>query len=295
VAGRHPPADRPRVRPAGRGSASRSGHRALVVAAVTGAASVAALGIMAAHSSAADSLQLRVDHASPSKLFGASGGSVGFKFELNGRGSRDMTVEAVRAGGGVYRRRSLEDVPAGERQRVSWNGRRDHDSVPNGEYFFRVRDERGRKADRNHSKGDRRFGVFDHRFPVRAHAYGDGVGAGGGHRGQGVFARCGAKLRAARGGRVQWVDRQPSAAGNYVVVDGRGTRFDYVYVHLKGRPSVRDGERISTGELIGRVGRSGNASGCHLHFELWTSPGWFEGGHHLRSVTRELHKWDRWS
>jgi hypothetical protein len=41
---------------------------------------------------------------------------------------------------------------------------------------------------------------------------------------QDVIARCGAKLRAARGGRVQWVDRQRRAAGNYLVVDARGTR-----------------------------------------------------------------------
>ncbi len=149
MAGDHPPGDQRRVRPARRSPASRPWHRALVAAATTGAASMAALGIMASNSSAADSPRLRVDDASPSKLFGASGGSVDFEFEIDGRGSRDLTVEAVRAGGGVYRRWALEDVAGGERQRVSWNGKRDHDSVPNGEYFFRVRDERGRKADRD--------------------------------------------------------------------------------------------------------------------------------------------------
>jgi Peptidase family M23 len=295
VAG-HSQADDRRVPPAGRKRRGRPGHGALIAAALTGVASVAALGIMASTSSAADSLRLRIDDASPSKLFGASGGRVGFDFELDGQRSRDVTVEAVRAGGGIYRSWALPDVPPRERQRVSWNGKRDHASAPNGEYFFRVRDESGRKADRGRSKGDRRFGVYDHRFPVRArHAYGDGVGAGRGHMGQDVFARCGAKLRAARGGRVQVVDKQRSAAGNYLVVDGRGTRFDYVYMHLKGRPSVREGDSIKTGERIGRVGRTGNASGCHLHFELWSAPGWFEGGHHLRSVTTKLRRWDRWS
>jgi hypothetical protein len=101
VAGDHPPGDQRRVRPARRSPASRPWHRALVAAAATGAASMAALGIMASNSSAADSPRLRVDDASPSKLFGASGGSVGFEFEIDGRGSRDLTVEAVRAGGGV--------------------------------------------------------------------------------------------------------------------------------------------------------------------------------------------------
>jgi murein DD-endopeptidase MepM/ murein hydrolase activator NlpD len=26
------------------------------------------------------------------------------------------------------------------------------------------------------------------------------------------------------------------------------------------------------------VGQTGRASTCHLHFELWTAPGWYEGG-----------------
>jgi murein DD-endopeptidase MepM/ murein hydrolase activator NlpD len=295
VAG-HSDADQLRMPPARRQRVGRPGFGALIAAAVTGAISIAALGIMASSSSAADSLRLRVDDASPSKLFGASGGRIGFDFEIDGQRARDLTVEAVRAGGGVYRRWSLSDVAPRDRQRVSWNGKRDHRSVPSGEYFFRVRDERGNKADRDRSKGDRRFGVYDHRFPVRArHTYGDGVGAGRGHLGQDVFARCGAKLRAARGGKVEIVDNQRGSAGHYLVIDGRGTRLDYVYMHLSRRPPVSEGERLKTGERIGRVGRTGNATGCHLHFELWSAPGWFAGGHHLRSVTRKLHRWDRWS
>ena len=35
--------------------------------------------------------------------------------------------------------------------------------------------------------------------------------------------------------------------------------------------------------------------GCHLHFEMWTKPGWYEGGHAMPSVTRHLKAWDGWS
>ena len=259
----HPKREAARARADARG--------ALIAAALMAAITIGAFGLLAATSHAeTESLRLRLDDASPTKLFGASGG--------------------------VYRRWTLDDVAPRERQSITWNGKRDGHQVPNGEYFFRVRDDGGRKADRAHSKGDRRFGVFDHRFPVRGrHTYGDGVGAGRGHMGQDVFARCGTKLRAARGGRVQWVDNQRGGAGHYLVIDGRGTRLDYVYMHLKGRAPLREGERVKTGERIGRVGRSGNATGCHLHFELWSAPGWFDGGHHLRSVTRKLRKWDSWS
>ena len=57
----------------------------------------------------------------------------------------------------------------------------------------------------------------------------------------------------------------------------------------------KEGDRVYTGQQIGTVGESGNASGCHLHFEIWSAPGWYEGGEFLRSVTKELKKWDSWS
>jgi murein DD-endopeptidase MepM/ murein hydrolase activator NlpD len=66
-------------------------------------------------------------------------------------------------------------------------------------------------------------------------------------------------------------------------------------MHLRGKARVAGDDRVRTGQRIGEVGESGNASGCHLHFELWSSPGWYEGGHFLRSVTRQMKRWDRWS
>ena len=40
-----------------------------------------------------------------------------------------------------------------------------------------------------------------------------------------------------------------------------------LYAHLAST-SVAAGERVETGERIGAIGRSGNASGPHLHFEV---------------------------
>jgi murein DD-endopeptidase MepM/ murein hydrolase activator NlpD len=77
------------------------------------------------------------------------------------------------------------------------------------------------------------------------------------------------------------------------VIDGRRTRTDYVYMHLRGNGLVSQGARVGNGERIAKVGRSGNATGCHLHFEMWTKPGWYEGGHFMRSVTKHLRRWDR--
>jgi murein DD-endopeptidase MepM/ murein hydrolase activator NlpD len=134
---------------------------------------------------------------------------------------------------------------------------------------------------------------LNHEFPVPSrHSYGDGVGAGCDHQGQDVFAKCGKRVLAARGGQVQ--DRAHHyAAGNYLVVDGRTTRVDYVYMHLRGSGLARQGERLARGERIAKVGQSGNAVGCHLHFEMWSRPGYYEGGHFMRSVTKHLRRWDR--
>ena len=84
-------------------------------------------------------------------------------------------------------------------------------------------------------------------FPVRAkHTYGDGLGAGRGHDGQDLMARCGKPIVSVYSGRVQMVDTH-SSAGNYVVIDGSGKLQDTVYMHLQSRASVRKGQKVAAG------------------------------------------------
>jgi murein DD-endopeptidase MepM/ murein hydrolase activator NlpD len=40
------------------------------------------------------------------------------------------------------------------------------------------------------------------------------------------------------------------------------------YCHMVQRPFVKEGQQVTAGEIIGRVGTSGNSSGPHLHFEV---------------------------
>ncbi len=96
---------------------------------------------------------------------------------------------------------------------------------------------------------------------------------------------------AARGGRVKVVDYEAGGAGNYVVIRGKRTGRDYVYMHMLDRIKVRRGERVQTGETIGLVGSTGSSTACHLHFELWDG-GWYSGGRPL-DPTRRLRRWDR--
>ncbi|MFP5371403.1 MAG: M23 family metallopeptidase, partial [Actinomycetes bacterium] len=117
-------------------------------------------------------------------------------------------------------------------------------------------------------------------FPVSGpHDFGtatNGFGGGRAHKGQDIFARCGVPVVAALSGKVtiaRWQDR----AGNYVVIKAAdGT--SQAYMHLLKPATVSKGTQVRAGQQIGQVGQTGRASGCHLHFELWTAPGWYAGG-----------------
>jgi murein DD-endopeptidase MepM/ murein hydrolase activator NlpD len=121
-------------------------------------------------------------------------------------------------------------------------------------------------------------------FPIKgAHDYGTSVNRFGAprggrrHMGQDVLADCGLPVLAVEGGKVVYAGSQ-SAAGNYIVIKGAGTKRDYVYMHLRSRALYSTDDTVSTGARIGTVGDTGDATACHLHFELWTPPGWYNGG-----------------
>ena len=101
-------------------------------------------------------------------------------------------------------------------------------------------------------------------------------GGGRNHKGQDILARCGLRVVAALGGRVSKATYE-SGAGNYVVVDGTdGT--SQVYMHMRDPAIVKRGQSVVAGQQLGYVGTTGRSSACHLHFELWTAPGWYRGG-----------------
>lgn len=116
-------------------------------------------------------------------------------------------------------------------------------------------------------------------FPVQGSwKQGDGFGERtGGHEGTDLLAACGTPLVAAQAGKVV-ITGSHGSAGNYVVIRSADTGEDHVYMHLQGTPAAAKGDSVAAGQPLGAVGRTGNASTCHLHFEIWTAPGWHEGG-----------------
>lgn len=123
-------------------------------------------------------------------------------------------------------------------------------------------------------------GVFPVRGPHDFGSAGSRFGAGRSghtHQGQDVMAACGVPLASATAGTVQTTGYQ-SSAGNYLVIRGAAPVQDYVYMHLQAAPLVGKGAVVAAGQTVGAVGETGNAQGCHLHFEIWSAPGWYDGG-----------------
>jgi murein DD-endopeptidase MepM/ murein hydrolase activator NlpD len=263
-----------------------------------GAAAFTATALPTA-ASAQDRARMAVAETTPQKTFFDAKRRARFAFELRGNQRRNIIVKALRVGNQQVKRRwRFENVRPGERQVVRWNGKKrpalGGGFIRQGRHVFKVFQPGGKPADTSNADGRQRFRHFRHKFPVRGRVtWGDGMGAGRGHQGQDLFARCGTRVEAARGGRVKHRGFH-GRAGYYIVVAGRDTGRDYVYMHLqkKGRP--KQGARIRTGQRVGRVGETGNASGCHLHFELWSAPGWYNGGRPV-NPTPPLRRWRGWS
>jgi murein DD-endopeptidase MepM/ murein hydrolase activator NlpD len=74
--------------------------------------------------------------------------------------------------------------------------------------------------------------------------------------------------------------RQPldyhALAGNFVMT--AGPEGYLVYAHLQtGSVAVAVGQPVAVGQVLGRVGHSGNSTAPHLHFQLMDDPDPWQG------------------
>lgn len=244
----------------------------------------------------APSVRLVAARARPGKGFYFGVKPSRFALTLAAKQPTDLRIDVVSKGVGVLRSLYAPEVAPRSKTVVPWDGLTASGSPAQGKLRFVVRGVNGEPIQASKKfEGRTKFGLYDHIFPIRgAHGWGDGLGAGRGHRGQDLSAGCGTKLVAARGGKVQTVAYQGGGAGHYVVIDGYKNSYDYVYMHMLERASVREGQTVRTGQPIGRVGSTGRSTGCHLHFELWSAPGWYEGGEPIDPAPL-LRAWDAYS
>lgn len=67
-----------------------------------------------------------------------------------------------------------------------------------------------------------------------------------------------------------------AVAGNCVIIDHGNSEYS-VLMHLQhGSVTVKAGERVSAGQVIGKLGNSGNSFGPHLHYHLQAGPRLFQ-------------------
>jgi murein DD-endopeptidase MepM/ murein hydrolase activator NlpD len=86
------------------------------------------------------------------------------------------------------------------------------------------------------------------------------------HHGVDLAVPWGSPVRASMGGRVIAACRNDPSLGNYIVISHTGG-YDTYYFHLSAM-SVKSGQRVNQGQVIGRVGDTGAVTGTHLHFGI---------------------------
>lgn len=89
------------------------------------------------------------------------------------------------------------------------------------------------------------------------------------HKGMDLFARPAGTIYSAAPGKVLEVTQQ-TGFGNQVLID-HGSGVYTRYAHLESfAPALAPGQILGFGEPLGMMGKSGNATGIHLHYEILT-------------------------
>ena len=82
-----------------------------------------------------------------------------------------------------------------------------------------------------------------------------------------LFAAPNAPNLAAAAGTVTFAGGNPCCSYGYYVVIDHGNGYQSLYAHFS-KLSVSVGQKVSQGQVLGLAGRTGYATGNHLHFEL---------------------------
>ncbi|HEY6959253.1 MAG TPA: peptidoglycan DD-metalloendopeptidase family protein [Candidatus Limnocylindria bacterium] len=91
------------------------------------------------------------------------------------------------------------------------------------------------------------------------------------HNGIDIAAPMYTPIRAPAAGQVTTVGKPYASYGDYaeVVIIAHGSNFSTLYGHLDDSvrpPTVRAGQRVNAGDIIGYIGMTGFTTGPHLHF-----------------------------
>ncbi len=127
--------------------------------------------------------------------------------------------------------------------------------------------ESGLDVEQEYARDDLQPGADGFIWPLRKYRVSSRFGRRWGrlHAGIDLRAPKGTPVRAAAAGRVIFSGFRGAYGHKVIISHGRGV--ETVYAH-NSRNLVKRGQRVRQGEIIARVGRSGNATGYHVHFEF---------------------------
>jgi murein DD-endopeptidase MepM/ murein hydrolase activator NlpD len=227
-------------------------------------------------------------------------GYVSPTLNLTSRKAGTAKVKVINVTGGEPVEPITVDFARPESRGVAWNGTTPSGIVGDAVYELKLADP-GTAGASVAGGQTQPFDMHLHAFPLPGpHTYGGADArfgaprAGHIHQGQDLPAACGEKLYVVETGQVRVSAYQESGAGYYVVIHGSITGTDSVYIHLKAASWAPAGASVYAGQQIGKVGATGDAQGCHLHFERWSAPGWYVGGAPYDPLP-ELLYWDSYS
>ncbi len=89
------------------------------------------------------------------------------------------------------------------------------------------------------------------------------------HNGIDIATSRGTPLRASDTGEVIWAGWRTDGLGYAVIIDHHNG-YVTVYGHQMRQPSVRVGQYVARGQVIGYVGSTGHSTGPHVHFIIRT-------------------------
>ena len=88
------------------------------------------------------------------------------------------------------------------------------------------------------------------------------------HSGTDIPAPAGTEIHAAHDGIVTYVSPYQDASYGWYCMIGHANGYVTLYAHQRVKPIVKEGQKVTKGQVIGYVGTTGYSTGNHLHFEL---------------------------
>jgi murein DD-endopeptidase MepM/ murein hydrolase activator NlpD len=251
-----------------------------------------AVALVAAPPVSADDVVVQRASVSPARGFTGSVEGVRIEFRLGGAMPADVAIR-ISGSGREVRTIDIPGAQPGKDLVQPWDGLTNGGRpVADGSYRVVVAVASGGQKEAGGVELHRHF------FPVRGpHGVRGPVGEfnaprNGGrlHKGFDVTARCGTPLAAVTTGTVVKRAYDPRLDGNYIVIRGLGESRKYWYAHMSHPSPFHRGDEIHVGEIVGHIGRTGNAAStpCHLHFEIHRNGRAIDPKPYLRA-------WDRYS